>query len=73
MSAQGIPQVSLNARRDSDTININISGKPGIWSVVMRNLPDLKSVSGGSIQQETLGTRILPEPGIYSIRISGLD
>ena len=72
-SGQGSPQVSLNARRDSDTININISGKPGIWSVVMRNLPDLKSVSGGSIQQETLGTRILPEPGIYSIRISGLD
>ena len=39
----------------------------------MRGMPDLKSVSGGSIQQEPQGTRILPEPGNYNIRISNVD
>ena len=71
-STEGVPVVSLNAHRDGETIAINISGQPKTWSVLMRNMPDLKSVSGG-IQQEPLGTRILPESGNYNIRISGLD
>ena len=72
-SAEGVPVVSLNAHRDGQTIAINISGQPKTWSVLMRSMPDLKSVSGGSIQLEPQGTRILPEPGNYNIRISNVD
>ena len=72
-SAEGVPVVSLNAHRDGQTIAINISGQPKTWSVLMRGMPDLKSVSGGSIQLEPQGTRILPEPGNYNIRISNVD
>ncbi len=71
----GAPVVSINAHRDGQAADINVSGtlRGKTWSVLMRGMPDLKSVSGGSIQQETLGTRILPEPGNYNIRISDLD
>ena len=72
-ATDGSPVVSINAHRDEQAIAINISGKSKTWSILMRGLPDLKSVSGGSIQQENLGTRILPEPGNYAIRISDLD
>ncbi len=72
-NSAGSPVVSVNARRDGRMIDINISGRPKNWSVLLRGMPDLKSVSGGSIQQEILGTRILPEPGTFRIRISGLD
>ncbi len=74
-NGDGSPAASFNAHRDGEIVDVNISGalQGKTWSVLMRCIPDLKSVSGGSIQQEFLGTRILPEPGNYNIRISDLD
>ncbi len=73
-NVDGSPAASFNAHRDGEIVDVNISGalQNKTWSVLMRGMPDLKSVSGGSIQQEPQGTRILPEPGNYNIRISGL-
>jgi alpha-D-xyloside xylohydrolase len=62
--------LTVSAFRQSGKLTIEVAdndGKP--WSILLRGVTALHSVTGGTIQTEPLGIKIIPEPGVLRLSI----
>jgi alpha-D-xyloside xylohydrolase len=62
-NTDGAPELTVTAERRDGKVTVVVEGSGKPWSLLLRGVNAVHSVSGGSSQKEPLGIKITPEPG----------
>ncbi len=67
---EGETALTCEAARQGNEIVIRVTGEAGPWQVLLRSMGAVASVADGAAGADPLGTRITPEPGAETLRIT---
>ncbi|TCL61921.1 alpha-D-xyloside xylohydrolase [Hydrogenispora ethanolica] len=62
-NTDGAAELTVTAERRDGKVTVVVEGSGKPWSLLLRGVNAVHSVSGGSSQKEPLGIKITPEPG----------
>jgi alpha-D-xyloside xylohydrolase len=66
---KGETAMTLSANRNGSEIEIRMKGDAEDWSVLLRGMKTISGVSGGKVQEENTGLRVLPAVGKHTVLI----
>ncbi len=66
---KGETALTVTATRAGQQIHIHVEGASKPWSVVLRNVGAVQSVTGGAVHVDVQGTRIIPNSGVGALII----
>ncbi|WP_432422847.1 alpha-xylosidase [Thermoanaerobacterium thermosaccharolyticum] len=65
----GEDQVTVIAKKEGNSIIVNVDGAEKPWNVLLRGIYNVKEVVGASYEEDEFGVRIIPEKGKLKIKI----
>jgi alpha-D-xyloside xylohydrolase len=65
---EGDTAMTIEVSRAGQQIHVQARGASRPWSVLLRGVPAVRSVEGGTAQEDALGTRVVPE-GVEALTI----
>ncbi|WP_100407358.1 alpha-xylosidase [Bacillus solitudinis] len=68
-SVDGVESLQFNAERTGNQIVLNLTGESKNWSVILRGIDQVSSVTGASLNREGFGLRLSPDPGQSQINV----
>lgn len=69
-NTEGQPELEITLKRTPQSIQAGVRGGKKPWSIYLRGITSIKSVTGGVFQPEALGIKIIPEQaGICQLEI----
>jgi len=66
---KGEKEVLFTATRDSNVISIKVEGATKPWTIQLRGVNEISSVSGAIVEADTLGVKIIPTENTNSLHI----
>lgn len=68
-TVKGETAMILEASREGKSIHVTVEGESDNWSILLRNVRIVQSVNGGTAHPDVLGTLIIPEKGVKTLKI----
>jgi alpha-D-xyloside xylohydrolase len=60
-------ETTVEVRRSGAQIEIAVLGASKPWSVLLRGIENVVSVTGGTAQANELGARVVPDAGVQAV------
>lgn len=65
----GEQELKFTASKANNEISVEVGGKDKPWSLLLCNTGKVAEISGGNFIEEDKGFRIIPEPGVKTLKI----